>query len=139
MLSCKLGVDKDGKPVVMCVCLAGVYEEKLSFGVGFGLMEVDGSYYFIAFKDSPRNILAVIKKRENAVEYVKRLLEHRGFRWINEYRSEIEEEIPSGYSFFVPFSQSGWTQLDGETKETLRKMLKILEGVDKEPSKLCTA
>jgi len=138
VLSCKLGVDKEGRPVVICVCSAGVYEEKLSFGVGFGILEADGNYYFIAFKDSPQNILAVIKNRDNAIEFIKKLLEHKGFKWINEYHSEIEPELPGGYSFFVPFTQDGWTQIDKKTEETLQKMLKLLEGNGKEASKLYT-
>jgi len=125
----KMGIDKEGNAVVIHVCEAGVFEDHLKFKVGFALArdQQRGGYILFAFRGNPKQPLAFIKDREKAVAFIKSILEKGGYKWIVQYKSEVEQ-VDGMYAFFVPFNAEGWNEITPDIRTTLEQMLQYLEG-----------
>jgi len=121
-------IDKEGNPAVISRCLLGVEETSGKFQMGFGLARdrPTGEIFLFAFRDYTQNLIAALKDKQKAIEWLKKALEKNGYKWYHFYHSGVQE-VNGLYAFMVPFDAEGWNELPSTVRVEFEKMLNLLK------------
>jgi len=128
----RFGFDKQGSPCLIAKCQIGIDEKSGKFGCGFALAQDSpkGKLYLFAFRDTPRNAIAIANDTEQSIKWLQAALEKNGYKWYHFYYTGVQEDPYLGkpwYAFMVPFDAEGWNELPESVRQDFQKMLDLLK------------